>query len=778
MKSFLLLIGSAGALADNPVHVGLALLVTGWLVAASIFATRILARRRAQASPPTEGKDGGKARDPLPAEPSVPKSKGPPLPVERHGASKPIPESSGAEAEASRPAGVVLFRDFSDVKPRAAGQVDFPDRDLLIPKRRPVRPGHEDRPASPIGLVEQEAKQANVVPESEEAPEMITDPSGDPSLGNESQAEELLPKTEEPPESAPPETLAGAQPAVTENTRVKSAGPIGIGRVEPVEVHDRNYNRFRSSFELFVREHVHSDLRALRCVQIGITGEPVLSTYPSVLWREPESFFSEDLHERADALFAELHHHAVRCAAFQPTTSVRDREVAIALFHHSLWRGQTDRLAALIFRLEERGHLFAELRELAILALRIAGEPALAQAIDIGGAPRSAFLGACTLFLDYSSPDEASINRLVRQSASVRETRLVAWLRAARVGDRVLESRAIRGLAEESVSLNERVELLSALLSRGKLYRATRLLYRLQRARHSYGRPILELYFRNGKYHCYLRALQAVGPARGPRTYYETAFCLALSRLEVEREDVIAEFQRQGLIPELPSAAERMRFERAVEAVDHGRYRPAGIPQRFSELVGLLYFYAQQAQALQTPDRQKSYVRALVRAFRNNLKAPSDLSKHELVLPYLIWGALYTGRTAVEPALIPFLQSLAGRSQAVRVLLGAVHEERGEVEAALDYLSTAPQHPFVLHRVAHLKQLSGDLDAAVRVAGRLVKLYPGEAVFRHNHGVLLELSGRRYEAEQAYGRAVDLQSDLGVSQDRLSRLLAHRTGGG
>ena len=757
-------LGDAASVADSPVQLGIILFVASWLVFASVVASRIVFRRKREAAARPAPPDAAGTPQEDAASPSAPK------PAKE----EPAPDTAPRIAGRATGEGGVHFRDFSSITPPNPSIIDFPDKDVLIRKRQ-LSTGQQRPEAQPTGL----PGEGSVTTAHAGSQEMPSDAA--PTEENHS-ADTAV----EPPHSK--EGLAPVAPALPgaqeglETDRDQSPGaqsgvPPVIGRPDDPTAHDRNYNRFRSSFELFLREHVHLDVRAVRTVHVGLAGRPVLCTYPTVFWKQPESFFDEDLHQRADALLVDLHYHAVRCTGFHPATSLRDREVAVALFHHALWRGRVDLLCSLVFRMEEAGDLFPELRELSVVILKLVGLPGPAQAIDRDDSPMTPYLAACSLFLDALIPGEAALSRIVRRAGSLRETRLIAWLRGAATADRALETSAVRGLMAESVGTGERVELFAALLNRGLLFRATRMLYRLQRSRHAYGRPILELYFRNGKYHGYLRALQAVGPVRGPRTYYETAFCLALSRLEVKRDAAIAEFQRQGLIPELPSMPERMRFERTLEAVDRSQFRPAGIPQRFSELVGLLYFYAQQAQTLQSPERQKGYVRALVRAFRNNLNAPEDLFRHELVLPYLIWGFLYNGNEILDPVLIPFLESLSGRSQAVRVLLGVDREQRGDYETAFDYLACSPQHPFVLHRMAQLKHRSGDVDAAVRIASRLVRLYPGEAVFRHNQGVLLEVSGRRYEAEQAYGRAVDLQSDLRVSQDRLSRLLALRTAG-
>ncbi len=739
-----------------------------WLLLAAVLGARIVLRRRRGARSPDQATAQNPAKGQGTPGISVPETK-----------NIAVPEAivTPAVEEAVPAAGTLRFADFSQIRPRAADPVPFPAR-LTAPALARASNGK-----AAVSSTATATREATVrAPDESSAPteSELERPRTAQRTIDESPASGTSTGDLPANRAVEPSTRVGRRPdAEAQEMQSQSTArevPLLLGRPADEEAQERAYNRLRSSFEMFVRELVHTDVSPFRCVHVGLGNHPVVSTYPNVVWKQPESFYDEDLHNRTEAILGELAFAALRCPQFRPTSSLRDREVAMAVFHHCLWQGRMEAMASLVFRLEEQGELFPELRDLAVTVFAVLGEARFAATLEREELEGSAYLAACRLLARDKRPIEAALNQLVRRSSGVRETRWIAWLRSAASADRTLEARAIQGLAGE-VEGEAPLELIAALTTRGHLYRAVRMLYRLQRSVHTVGRLILELYFRNGKFHAYLRALQAVGPVRGPRTYYEAACCLALSRLDVKPQEALRQFQRQGWIPEFPPESERVRFERHLDAVDTGRYRPAALPARFSELVALLYYYARQADHLQSVENQREYVRNLVRVFRNTLRSPEDLFRHELVLPFLAWGFLYSGEQRLDARLLPFLESQAGRSQAVRVLLGFLERNAGDSEGALAYLERSGQHPFVLHRMLELRQETGDIVGAVRIANRLVRLYPGEAVFRHNLAVLLELAGRRYEAELSYGRAVDLQSDLRVSQERLSRLLASRTVG-
>lgn len=761
---------SAAGWSENPVALAVVGIVLVWLAVAILWGSRIMARRaRAKRKPGAPESDlRPEADSDEPAVEAIPVAESKPSGV---AASAATPVGAQAEksasradvAEAPKPPGKptgISFSSFSSVRASGVdGPLDFPEGELVFVPIGSRTPRPEVVP-KPIGT--SEPGQDRSAPLDQETRNRAEDVQTAPARQAGADSEISTTADTQP-------LLSPTDAAVATEGELPAEVLLG-SRVEPA-VYQQGYNESRSSFEMFLSAQVHVQLDSTRIILPGVTGEPVINAFASVFWRGPEALFDEDLHLRADALMRQLAHNALRTDGFRPAESLRDREVAVALLHYCLWRGNVELFASLIGKLESTEQLFEELRDCSAIIFGLLGEDRMASSLH-DGVHADPYLAAVQAALAAPAEREPLFNRCVALTAENQRLRdRIVWLRAARGADASLERAAIARLLREADALPATFELAVACISRGKFFLGMRLVYRLARSQRAYGRFVLEHYFSNGKVGAFLRALARLGPVKGPRTYYQAAFCLLHSGGALED---MQWYRRQGLLGELPPEAERLRFAKYIEAIERGRFVTTGIPQRYSELVALLYSYAVQERTLQEGQNRRSYVRSLVKVFRHNLASPRALFSHEPLLRYIVWGFLQLGASSPGRSLETFLRSIAGRNLAARLLLGLIEAKEEHYPEAIRYLEAAPQHPLVLHRLMQLRRSAGDLSGAEQKAARLVRFFPGEATFRYNHAVLLELTGRAYEAEQAYGRALDLDADLSVARERLSRLVELR----
>ncbi len=130
------------------------------------------------------------------------------------------------------------------------------------------------------------------------------------------------------------------------------------------------------------------------------------------------------------------------------------------------------------------------------------------------------------------------------------------------------------------------------------------------------------------------------------------------------------------------------------------------------------------------------------------------------------------GTSAVTPSPAP------GEDQSrAHLNLGLAFRKRGFLNDALrEYrlaLEAGEDRAEVLHGMAEVHLLRRDLAAAIELYDKLLARRPGHAGLWTDKGVCLHLAGRREEAREAWGRAVELDSshalawnNLGVAQAR------------
>ena len=563
----------------------------------------------------------------------------------------------------------------------------------------------------------------------------------------------------------------GPRPEGTEDLNLNQAG----------EFHHQRYHRFKERFILHLRDHLHGSIRLEQAFRPGLTGRPVADNFPFIFWKNPELLFDDAAHREADSIISELYFHSIRTDSFNPVVNADDADVSAAIVNYAIWRGKHHWVYTLCFACVDAGIHF---ERLFLLGAILAAAENRVEIADYFYATCAEISPHQEITYQFLRSGRDPRGKLTNQSQLTRkETLWLDWLTSVARADYLGERRVIHEIFNNIYGSEDILTFLCALLTRGKLYLALRLLHKYRNRNVNFQNILMRIYFRNGKYLHFLRHFRDMSsrgakPALPARNYwYEVYYCL----YRLNREgDYLG--QGKALLEnfnslDFPPEGEQRRFLNHLRALDNGRFEPDPGSARYGDLLAHGLYYASLQEDLRSPEKRKHYVRVILKLFRNNLEEQKDLFRYEVLLRAIFWGFLYLEDRSYMRRFIPYLESMAGRNPSLRIFIGLYFYEQGESARAVQYLEFSPRHPIVLHRLADIYSQNGDLTQAEVVYTKLLSWYPNDAVFWYNYGLLLEKNNRQSDASRAFHRALDLDPDLDAAQERISKMLARKVGG-
>ncbi len=521
----------------------------------------------------------------------------------------------------------------------------------------------------------------------------------------------------------------------------------------------KNFNTLYRVYREKLAFMIHEELPIECCFRAGISGRPVPDSFPFVFWK-PQALFDRPAHSLARQIMPQIY----RLYLCQDTNgSIEyERSLIVAMLRYALWRGH------LLWTWELALHLFSknlyckEVFSLAALTAAYCGKQELAEwCYDIVH-DRSAYFSRCYTILQQTQNFSDRAMAEVRPDASHSfSDKHLLWLEAAFAADKPFEKALIGKIKKDSLhSSNALFDFYAALLCRGYLYDANRLLLRSLRVKDEelyLLQALLNNYLQNGKFWSYLRRLTASSLWPGERAWFESCYAIYSLGLEERLDELIAQLLENKPNPQLPPEKIQENFKRTcrlalgreeylsarmdISHVDIQFLRNGNSPWKESkalesydclDLILDYYLRSSFSKQITLQRRYQFCCQILLNPF--SLESGPDC---EVILTHCeaIFWTIHTYINRFQRyAIWRLIESLAGRNLFLRALLGIHYFEGSKMTAAKKLLSSVGGlHPVISNLRSEIALKLGRTEEARQIYRRLIQLFPDDLQIQSNY---------------------------------------------